>query len=120
MQEYGRHLASLHGSKKKFECEYEGCEKSFSQKTLLTIHLLLHKNAKPHKCNHCKYASNVKGSVTRHIRSKLSSCRPYKCFYSKSFAFKIHLKVHWKFVHRGQVMKIQLKNGLVVAQNDVK
>ena len=41
---------------RRFICEYEDCGKAFRHPDNLKVHILLHTNEKPIKCEHCDYA----------------------------------------------------------------
>ena len=110
------HMSSKHGGEKKFKCDYEGCNKLFAHKQHMLSHKLLHSNLKPYKCSSCNYSSTVNGNVRLHFRRKHATFRPYRCYCKKDYAFKADLMKHWKNTHPEQVMKLDSKDGLCIAQ----
>ena len=116
MSHFKRHLANMHGAERKLKCKYEGCDKSYINRWYLRDHLLVHENLKSFKCIHCNYASNAKRNLKKHMKTKHSTFRPYKCFCGKSYVYKCNLTVHWKRKHPGLIMKIRTTNGVFIAQ----
>lgn len=85
---------------KEFPCTYEGCTKTYNQKSRLDIHLRTHEGFKPFKCDvpGCNKTFNENGNLRTHMRSH-SGSKPYKCIEigcSSSFKFSINLKYHLK------------------------
>ena len=51
---------------KPFECSY--CEKTFSKKDNLDVHMQIHSDDKPFECIQCGKAFSDKSSLDRHMR----------------------------------------------------
>jgi len=45
------HKYNIHLNKRRFICDYIGCQKRFKQKSTLIRHKLIHSNVKPFKCD---------------------------------------------------------------------
>ncbi|KAJ6218535.1 hypothetical protein RDWZM_009692 [Blomia tropicalis] len=56
---------------KKYECKYEGCNKSFLRAANLKIHERVHYGLKPYQCTFedCKFSAERRETVTQHIRT---------------------------------------------------
>ncbi|XP_035293651.1 zinc finger protein 64 isoform X7 [Cricetulus griseus] len=89
-----------------FNCCYPGdkphkcdfCDKCFSRKDNLTMHMRCHTSVKPHKCHLCDYAAVDSSSLKKHLRIH-SDERPYKCqlcpYASRnSSQLTVHLRSH--------------------------
>lgn len=47
----------IHTGDKPHACEYAGCDKSFIQRSALTVHIRVHTGEKPHECETCEKVS---------------------------------------------------------------
>ena len=112
-----RHMSTKHGREKPFKCHYQDCLKTYIHVRDLNNHIsAFHLNLRPYSCSDCEYKARDKRDLSQHVKIRHSSFRPFKCFCKKSFVFKSKLTRHWKAVHRGHVMKFQIKNGLSLAE----
>lgn len=86
---------------KPHKCEV--CNKCFSRKDKLKMHMRSHTGVKPYKCKHCDYAAADSSSLNKHQRIH-SNERPFKCqicpYASRnSSQLTVHLRSHTgKFV----------------------
>ncbi|XP_048246215.1 zinc finger protein 79-like isoform X1 [Haliotis rufescens] len=70
------------------------CNKSFSAKSVLKKHLLIHSNTRPFKCGTCGNGFNSRSSLQTHERLH-SGERPYACRYCElRFAVSSHRTTH--------------------------
>ena len=69
-------LACVFAGDKPHKCEF--CDKCFSRKDNLTMHMRCHTSVKPHKCHLCDYAAVDSSSLKKHLRIH-SDERPYPC-----------------------------------------
>ena len=104
MNTWRLHLLSVHEEKKPFECEI--CNKSFSKKGELTVHVdLFHEK---NKCEICANSFANKNKLTRHVKSVHEKKKPFQCeICEKQFSKKNKLKGHIKSVHEEK--KLQSK-----------
>jgi uncharacterized Zn-finger protein len=87
-------------SKKRYECEFEGCNKSFFQKTHLEIHTRAHTGDKPFLCKDpsCGQRFSQLGNLKTHERRHTGE-KPYSCdICGKKFAQRGNVRAH-KIVH---------------------
>jgi len=83
------------------KCQH--CEKVFSTKHRLELHLRVHNNDKPYECNICKKAFTQTRSLKEHLLTHKSE-RQFKCqFCDKKFVQKNHLKYHLTSQHSQNV-----------------
>ena len=54
---------TLKKGEKPFKCDYEGCIKSFSDKSTHKRHLMTHTNSKPFPCSLCNYSTRRKKNL---------------------------------------------------------
>lgn len=81
---------------KPHKCEV--CNKCFSRKDKLKMHMRSHTGVKPYKCKHCDYAAADSSSLNKHQRIH-SNERPFKCqicpYASRnSSQLTVHLRSH--------------------------
>jgi hypothetical protein len=89
-------------AKKRYECEFEGCHKSFFQKTHLEIHTRAHSGDKPYPCTEpgCGQKFSQMGNLKTHQRRHTGE-RPFSCEHcGKKFAQRGNVRAH-KIVHQG-------------------
>ncbi|KAK4685921.1 hypothetical protein P7C73_g4219, partial [Tremellales sp. Uapishka_1] len=84
-----------------FLCTETGCEKSFIQRSALTVHRRVHTGERPHHCESCNKAFADSSSLARHRRIH-SGKRPYSCKVDgcgRSFARRNTYLKHHKRTH---------------------
>ncbi|KAI7215121.1 hypothetical protein KC333_g5643 [Hortaea werneckii] len=87
-------------AKKRHHCDHPGCDKTFSQKTHLNIHLRAHTGSKPFPCRHptCNQRFTQLGNLKTHERRHTGE-RPYQCTTcGKRFAQHGNVRAH-QIVH---------------------
>ena len=82
-----------------FKCDI--CDRPFSQRQQLNIHLRTHTGEKPFKCEICARQFSQKNNLDRHFRSHTGE-KPYECSTcGKRFSQKNNLDVHLR-IHSGE------------------
>ncbi|KAI7026163.1 hypothetical protein KC318_g2970 [Hortaea werneckii] len=87
-------------AKKRHHCDLPGCDKTFSQKTHLNIHLRAHTGSKPFPCRYptCNQRFTQLGNLKTHERRHTGE-RPYQCATcGKRFAQHGNVRAH-QIVH---------------------
>ena len=97
---------SLHGSThnklKAFQCEVEGCSKSYSDGSGLSAHKKRAHEGAYHECPECGKRFGHKSHMTRHHKTVHKEEKPYKCAkcglqFGRNFSLTLHIKlVHEK------------------------
>jgi uncharacterized Zn-finger protein len=90
--------------KKRFKCEFEGCEKAYSSQSAKKLHfeeVHLQKNRKNLLCcDLCEYKHREKTVLKSHMFTKHLNLRPFKCkLCEKCYADIKSLKDHKKLKH---------------------
>ncbi|CAG2177692.1 unnamed protein product, partial [Oppiella nova] len=101
----GSSRANGQSSKKEFRCEYNGCSKTFTLKTLLIQHKsVVHLNQTLYSCDYenCDQMFNKKVNLKRHKNTVHLGLKPFCCDYhncGKKFTQKTHLLQHRRRQH---------------------
>lgn len=85
----------LHNNPKQFQCHV--CLKYLSSSSSLKVHVKTHTSEKAFKCEHCSLAFNQKVHLNDHILSHHTTMRPFNCqLCNKTYVSKSVLKKHLK------------------------
>lgn len=85
----------LHNNPKQFQCHI--CLKYLSSSSSLKVHVKTHTSEKAFKCDHCPLAFNQKVHLNDHILSHHTNMRPFSCHLcNKTYVSKSVLKKHLK------------------------
>ena len=96
-----RHIHTVHGEVKKFECNV--CGKTFGLKYELRSHIETNGKVKHQKCKFCTKEFSTFGRLSKHITKIHKRHRKYKCHScEKSFTESRSLKMHLKTIHEAQ------------------
>jgi KRAB domain-containing zinc finger protein len=98
-----RHVESIH-TKIRFTCDVEGCDKSYSFKNGLSMHIKSIHEGDGHRCEQCDKNFSTKQHLTHHTKTVHLSERQFVCSVEscgKSFTYDSNLKAHIKSVHEG-------------------
>ena len=94
------HIQSAHPEQSPHRCHYRGCNKGFTTKYSLSVHIKRHVGDKQWKCTECEGAFITKDALRKHTVSVHSNERPFECDQCDSkFPHKGALSRHVKSVH---------------------
>lgn len=86
-----RHMDEIHTGEKPFKCPE--CDKEFSRRDHMAVHLRIHTGEKPHKCPFCTKSFSQSSNLNVHLR-KHTGEKPYFCeTCGKMVAHSYHLKM---------------------------
>ena len=93
------HIMTIHKNIRPYKCSYTGCNKEYSNKSRLEVHIRTHTGARPYVCTICSKSFNEKGNLKTH-QIFHSAERPFKCKYcEKTYKTNCHLKEHIEINH---------------------
>ena len=78
------HVRVKHMKIKAFQCPWPGCPKEFAAERHMKVHLLIHKDEKPIKCEHCEYRCRQRSALNWHMRKHPDQPYPFKRYSSAS------------------------------------
>lgn len=85
-----RHMDEIHMGERAFKCS--NCDKEFSRRNHLDIHLRIHTGERPHTCPFCKRSFAQRSNLNVHLRTHTGE-KPYFCkTCGKRVAHSYHLK----------------------------
>lgn len=99
-----RHMSKEHNLDipKKFFCDYEGCEKSFSMRDTLLKHIKHIHHKVTYDCDRCPAVLSTRMSLSRHINTCHLKIRNWGCdACGSTFTEQKSLKNHYRKVHEG-------------------
>ena len=93
------HIQTIHKHIRPFKCPYISCNKEYSNKSRLDVHIRTHTGNKPFICPICFKSFNEKGNLKTHINFHTEQ-RPFKCpKCDKTYKTNGHLKDHIEIQH---------------------
>ncbi|XP_064101922.1 uncharacterized protein LOC135212453 [Macrobrachium nipponense] len=97
---YGTNKALQKGTHKSmFSCDK--CWRTFSKKSLLSLHMRSHTGERPYVCSVCQKGFAQKGDLTRHSRLHTGE-KPFRCDKcDRAFSHKSNLRQHYS-LHNGE------------------
>lgn len=105
----------IHGERN-YVCQFEGCNKSFPDKSKLKRHQLVHTKEKHYQCEICGKRFSLDFNLRTHIRTH-TGLKPYACEYpgcNKRFTqgsnLSSHMKVHNNKGRKRKVRKTKKKD----------
>ena len=93
------HIMTIHKNIRPYKCSFTGCNKEYSNKSRLEVHIRTHTGARPYVCTICSKSFNEKGNLKTHIGFHTDN-RPFKCDQcNKTYKTNGHLKDHIEIQH---------------------
>ena len=91
---------SLIMSKRKFVCDFDGCNYSSTNNNLKRHKNVIHLKIKPYSCDQCSSTFGTKGDLTKHVNGIHLKLKPFTCDQcSSTFFTNSKLKLHKNIVH---------------------
>ncbi|KAK6174824.1 hypothetical protein SNE40_013398 [Patella caerulea] len=76
--ELEEHLHIKHSISGQNVCPWPGCEKEFTSEQDLKLHVLIHKDEKPMKCDFCEYRCRQRNALNWHMRKHPEAAYKYR------------------------------------------
>lgn len=93
------HVLAIHENNRPYKCSFNGCNKSYSNKSRLIVHERTHTGIRPFQCKLCFKTFNEKGNLKTHMGFHLNQ-RPFRCKQcNKTYKTNGHLKDHIEIHH---------------------
>ncbi|KAJ8316480.1 hypothetical protein KUTeg_006494 [Tegillarca granosa] len=65
----------IHSDERPFKCPY--CQKRFTMKQNMEIHIRIHTGEKPFKCDQCDHRFTTKQQMQKHMQNHMASLNPF-------------------------------------------
>ena len=94
------HVISVHQDRKDFKCDRDNCQKSFSLKTNLVVHIkMVHDNIRDKICDACGKGFSSTNNLKKHVRTVHEGIRDTCPICAKSLSGRV--QDHIDTVHKG-------------------
>ncbi|XP_025083526.1 uncharacterized protein LOC112557733 [Pomacea canaliculata] len=74
------HVQAAHQGVRRWQCPWAGCVRQFGAERHLRVHLLIHKDEKPLKCDFCDYRCRQRNALNWHMRKHPEAAGHYRKF----------------------------------------
>lgn len=99
------HMVTIHQPREKGQLQCNECGKWLMNNRCLKTHMILHSDVE-FRCDKCEYVTKKKTLLNRHLLTKHSNLRPYKCDRcGRDFKMKRSLTIH--IAQHGSTKKYQ-------------